>query len=206
MSDLGDDIKDAHNDVGSSFSIIRSGEEELSGEYCIFKTNKQVTKPFIREFFQDGSFDYDTDIIAGDVVQSSDGRHLMIMNLTPTVFQDEIIENSAVLYKCNVSGELLRPSEEEGWDDDYRMQGGFSVQAVDVFALQTEALYGHELDSDDELGSLGLEEHELYVPGSFDVQVLDRYQPVSGEYFQVETIKKRRFDNVWVCQITEDTR
>lgn len=205
MSDLGEDIQDAHIDVGTSFEVIRSGGN-LSGEYCILQTNRQVTKPFIREFFQDGRFSYATQVVAGDVILSSDGRHFLAMNLTPTVFQDEIIENSIVLYKCNVSGELLRPSEEEGWNSEYRMTGGFAQVAQDVFALQTEALYGHELDSDNELADLGLEEHELYVPASSGIQILDRYQATSGEYFKVETIKKRRFDQVWVCQLTEDTR
>lgn len=206
MSDLGDTINEVHVEVGNSFDLIRSGQVTVSGEYCILKMNRQVTKPFIQEFFLESRFDWDTETDAGDIVQFNDDRSFMVMNLVPVMFKDETIEKGGVLYKCNVSGQLMRPSEVEGWDADYRETGGFDVIAQDVFALQTEALYGHELDTDQELGALGLENHELYLPASSGARVLDRYQPVSGEYYKVDTIKKRRFNKIWVCEISEDTR
>jgi hypothetical protein len=209
MGDLGDDIKDAHADVGSSYIRIRPGVSNASGEYCVTKLNRQATKPFVREFFQEGAFDWDTEARAGDVIQlATTGWRFLIPNLTPKVFADELIEYSSVLYKCNVSGQIWRPTEVDGvWDSNYRMQGGFSLVAQDVFALQTESLYGNDLESDNELNTLiGLQDHELYVSAGYGIQVFDRYEPRSGEYYKIETIKKRRYDNVWVCQITEDTR
>lgn len=206
MSDLGDDINEVHAEVGNSFGLVRSGQAINTGEYLIPKINRQVTKPFIREFFLEASFDWDSVTQAGDIVQLNDGRDFMVMNLTPVMFQDETIEKVGTLYKCNVSGQIMRPSETEGWDADYREVGSFTQVSQNVYALQTEALYGHKLDLGSELGELGLENHELYLPASSGIKVFDRYQPVSGEYYKVETIKKRRFDNVWVCEISEDTR
>lgn len=205
MSDLGDDINEIHTENGNSFDLIRAGQSVSSDEYCIIKLNRQVTKPFIREFFLEAKFNWDTETLAGDVVALDDGRNYMVMNLSPIMFQNEVIEYTATLYKCNVSGEIVRPSGEY-WDDDYRALETYPVHASTVYALQTEALYGNDMDTENELGALGLENHELYIPSGYGIRILDRYRPVSGEYYKVETINKRRYDNVWVCELTEDTR
>nr|BDD45810.1 hypothetical protein 9 [bacterium] len=204
MSDLGDDLKEVHQDVGTSFNIVRESGN-VAGGYMILKENAQVTKPFIREFFMEGRISYDTDLVTGDVFISSDGRPFMVMNLTPKMFEDSVIEYTGVLYQCNVSGELFRPSGET-WDGDYHLQQEWVSVKSTCYALQTEALYGHDLETDEELGMLGIQNHELYIPRSVGAQIHDRYEAVSGEYYWVETIKKRRYPSVVVCEIGEDRR
>jgi hypothetical protein len=70
----------------------------------------------------------------------------------------------------------------------------------------TEPLFSGDLDTDEQLGLIGIKKDELYIPKSYGIQVLDRYQPVSGEYYQVESIKIRRFPGVDVAILGEDTR
>jgi len=109
---IGPDIKEAIQEVGATFHVLRDGGN-LSGEWLDISPNAQVTKPFIREYFQEAAFYYDTLAIPGDVIvldETSDP--FVIMNLTPTLFENTTIENAGVLYKCNKSGELWRPSGE----------------------------------------------------------------------------------------------
>jgi hypothetical protein len=51
-----------------------------------------------------------------------------------------------------------------------------------------------------------MEKHELYVPSFYGIRVGDRFEPVSGEFVQVDTIKRRRYQSIDVCEVTEDTR
>ena len=204
---LGVDLKEVYEDVGVALSKL-SGGAFVSTCYGKVALNRQVTKPFIREFFQEVALPYDTAILPGDVVQQIVSEEVfLVMNKTPRIFENEIIDYGCVFYKCNVSGELVRPSAEETWDSNYKqIQGWTEVEPI-VYGLLTEALYGHDLDGDKELGQIGLENHELYVSHNAGVQILDRYVAVSGEeWHKVETIKKRRYNNVDVCELAEDTR
>lgn len=206
MGRTGDGIKKAHIAVGLTFTVIRDSGN-LTGEYCIIKQNRQVTKPFIREFFQEARFHYDTEVIAGDVIQTSDGRHFIVMNLIPSALINEVIENEVVLYKCNVSGQIMRFSGESDWNDDYDLQHPMVVIRENAYALMTEALFGNDLESDEELGHIGLKNSELYIPGTYGIQVHDRYNAISGqEQYMVNTLSKRKYDNVNVALVGEDNR
>lgn len=205
MSELGDDIKETHEAVGDAVTILRDAGN-LAGEYCILKQNRQVTKPFVREFFQEGKFDWDTDAVSGDVIQLDDGRRFIVMNKTPVRFANETIEHAAVLYKCNVSGEVLRISGEATYDANYQLRAAFMSQRTTAHGLLTEALYGHDLETDEELALLGLENHELYIPRQYGIHAMDRYIPASGEILMVEAVRHRKYDNVDVATLVVDLR
>ena len=203
---IGPDIKEVYEEVGTAFTILRTGGD-VAGGHLHFNLNRQVTKPFIREFFVEAFFAYDTGTQPGEVLKFDTTADVyLVMNKTPQLFEDEIIQYHGVLYKCNVSGELQRPSGEAEWDTDYRKQTVFETLESECYALQTEALYGHDLDTDEELGMLGVENHELYLSASWEIRQLDRYVPVSGENFRVDVIKKRRYPAVDVAELSKDTR
>ena len=204
---IGEDIKEVFRDVGTAYTIFRDSGN-LSGEYLDSFLNSQVTKPFIRAFFLESSLPYDTRAIAGDIIQfdiTSD--KYMLMNKTPELFENDVNTNECVLYKCNVSGELSRPVVTDRCPTQtYHSVQEFSTVNAACNALMTEQLFGHDLETDEELGMIGLQKHELYVPRSVDPQVLDRYEGQSGEYFMVTSIKKRRYDAAYICALEEDTR
>jgi hypothetical protein len=102
--------------------------------------------------------------------------------------------------------DILRPVESDGWDANYQKLTSWQYIAESQPALITTPLYGHDLATDEELGYLGLEVHELYLPESLGVQVLDRIRLNLSDYYRVETIKPRRYANVNVIEIGEDTR
>lgn len=203
---IGPDIDEVLDEVGTSFTILRDSGN-LTGEKTYFKSNSQVTKPFIREFFLEAWFPYNTQAVGGDYVQFITTQDIyIVMNITPSMFEDAVIKYDVVLYKCNVQLDILRPYESDDWDANYQKLTSWQMIAGRKWGLVTTPLYGHDLATDEELGYLGLEVHELYLPENLGVQTLDRIRLTSLEFFRVETIKPRRYEGVNVFEIGEDTR
>ena len=209
MPGLDVDITEVLEEVGIGYDIVSSGEEHRSGEFLDAESNSQVTKPFIREFFLEVTFSASTRAIDGDVLQfrySGDvfGERYIVMNKTDAVFENEVSNFDGVLYKSNVSGELLRPSGETR-NAEYQKVNVWDQLNSEAFALQTEPLFGSELE-ETELGYIGIEKHEMYIPSIYGIQELDRYIPASGEQYKVDTVRQRRYKGVDVVILSEDTR
>lgn len=203
---IGPDIKEAIEDVGVSFTVIEPTPISVP-EKLVYKGNSQATKPFIREFFLSATLPYDTGVNAGSVIRmTASATAYIVMNKTPTIFEDEIVDHEVVLYKCNVSGELLRISGEVGWNPHYKKIPVFQVIKSDAYALQNEELYGSGILVNEGISAVSVDKHDLYVPSSYGVKELDRYQPVSGEYYMVRAVKKRMYENVDVCELVADER
>lgn len=203
---IGPEIKEVLQEVGATYTILREGGN-ITGEKTYYKTNSQVTKPFIREFFLEAWFQYDTQAVGGDYIQfSTTGDIFIVMNSTPYLFENTAIRYDVVLYKCNVLVDIVRPEEPDGWDSDYRKLTTWRYIGEQKPALITTPLYGHDLATDEELGYLGLEVHEMYAPVNLGIRTLDRIRLTSTEYFRVETIKPRRYKDVNVFELGEDTR
>jgi len=205
MSEVGLDIKDVLEEIGTSFTILRPNSGELGIEYLDYETNRQVTKPFIREYFLEISLPYDTNVIGGDIIEFSDNRQFLVMNVTPENLFNESIGKEGILYKCNVSGELLRPTG-EAWGASYRRVTTWQTIKLPCYGLLTEKIFGSDLITDEELGQIGVEAMVLYLPSEVHALPLDRYLFASGEYVKLEVIEHRKFDGVDVCHISEDTR
>ena len=204
---IGPDINEVLEEIGTAFTIKRdSGDVE--GEYLEITPNTQVTKPFIREFFLEVMIQYDTDVVPGDVIElNTSEERFLLMNSTPAFFENTVTNYDGVMYKCNVSGELLRPSGETGWDDDtYKRAEHWNTIKSNCFALLVPPEFGGEIETKEEIGLLQMEKQALYIPSSVGVQVLDRYQPVTGEYYRVEAVKSRRYPAVDLVLLGEDTR
>jgi len=208
---IGFDIKDVYREVGTAYSAVRAApgaSGEVEAGYLDFELNRQVTKPFIREYFIEASLPYDSVAAVGDVVEfTGDGRKFLLMNMTPDLFENEVIEYQSVLYKCNVLAGKLERSSGEDWDaQTYQKKHVWNVIDDNIKALVTESLFGHSLETDVELGMLGLERHELYISSSYQIQSLDRFTPVSGEWYMITTVKRRRYDGIDVAELETDTR
>ena len=203
----GPEIKELFEDIGTPFEILRD-EGNISGEYLLYKTNAQVTKPFIREFFLETMLPYDSQVAGGDVLKVDDGtnRSFIVMNKTPENMEGEAFVNNVVLYKCNVSGELQRPSGEAPDPHTYRTLTQWETVKEECHGLLTAQLYGTDVKDEEDIGRINLEALYFYVPTKFGVMTNDRYSPVSGEYYKVDEIKRREFDGVDVCHLSEDTR
>jgi hypothetical protein len=203
---IGPDIKEILSDIGTTFTIKRDSGD-VDGGYLDITPNTQVTKPFIREFFLEIELAYDTSIQAGEILELDvPGTIHMLANKTADVFENEIISYQGVTYQINVSGELLRPSGEADWDSEYKRPETFIPVRDPCYALLTTPVHGGELETDEPIGLLDMERLEMYILSTYGIQELDRYQPVSGEYYRVEAVKTRRYPGIDVVLLGEDTR
>jgi hypothetical protein len=196
------DLKRMYTDYGSEITILRTS----ATEYIDIKLNAQATKPFIREHFRECQFPYDSAARPADIVNvEGPDEKLMIMNVTPDIFQGEVVKNSCVAYKCNVSGEITRQSGERNANSYHWEESWVSVKTT-AYGLLTQGLYGTDLEQNLDIGQIEVQDMALYIPESYGARQLDRYSPTSGEYYKIESIEKTRFPNIIVCQISEDTR
>ena len=202
---IGPDIKEAIQEVGTGYTIVDIG---VSGEVLKSESNAQVTKPFIREFFLEAMMAYDTSGEVGNILEFERNQNrYVVMNITDDIFENEVFRKNAVLYKCNINdGVLMRPSGEDNIRDTYHTQTHWSHITGEISALMTQPLFGNDPDTDEELGRIGIERHELYIPSSIGIQELDRFEAVSGEYYVVSEVIKRRYQSVDVVRLEEDQR
>lgn len=203
---IGEDIKEVLEEIGSPFETLRD-ETLLSGEFLRYFENKQVTKPFIREFFLEAELAYDTQTIPGDVlsIPTHESKYI-VMNKTPVELEGSVYKYSAVLHKSNVSGEILRPSGEADWPDaTYHKEIAWQSIKTSAYALLTEALFGNEVE-EVAYGNLSMHSNELYIPSKYGIKVQDRYVAVSGEHYEVTSVRRRRYPSVDVCTVREDVR
>ena len=200
------DIEDVLGEVGLEFSIERMGlATEFNSEFLTYTPNTQVTKPFVREHFLETTFKSNTNVLSGDILTFSvGGASYLVMNNTPDYFENEIIRYLAVLYKVNVSVDILRPQNTTvGYDTIFDFSTLYSEQK----ALMYAPLFGNVGRIDDEAGEYGLDKQELYMPLGYGIKEIDRIQ-ISGtsEYYQVNSVILRRFPNIIVASLKEDTR
>ena len=205
---IGPDLAEVYEEVGTSIKILKPDGSTVLGEFLDFDINRQVTKPFIREFFIEASFSYITVVAGGDVVEFIvDGRKFLIMNLTPEFFENQIINNNAVLYKCNEVATIKRLTKAD-WNVDYKREITWPNVAVDVPILLTERFFGTGLGAVEpkdfmEYDSL---DNQMYISGYYGVKPLDRVWLSDTEFFQVDFVERRKFEGVWSCVLSEDTR
>jgi hypothetical protein len=203
---IGLDIKEVLREVGNTITIIRDSGN-ITGEYTMFQSNAQVTKPFIREFFLEGWLSYDTEAIVGDIVEFVVmGDRYIVMNKSPKMLENVVYQYDGVFYKTNVNCSIYRPVEDEWEEGDYHRVTTWTLVKANTDVLITSPLYGSDLDKDSQIGKLGIETHEMYVPTSIGVQPLDRIFVSTHVFYEVKTVKPRRYDGVDVLEIGEDTR
>ena len=204
---IGPDIKEAINEVGVSFTVIRDSGN-VDGGWLIFKPNAQVTKPFIREFFLEAQMAYDTATLNGDIIEfDTTADRYMVMNFTPKLFENAIISYDTVLYKTNVKVNILRPADIRD-PNSYHMRTVWPAVQENRDLLITTPLFGQDMETDQMMGNLGISNHEIWAPSSLGIQLLDRIKVLgeSNEYYRAEAVRKRRFQSIDVVKVGEDHR
>lgn len=207
MTTLGEDIKDVLVDIGTEIKIFPQTGATISGEYIDYDVNIRTSNPFHREFFLETTFPYDSQAESGDIIEftASETKYI-VTTKTPVIFEDIVIENDNVVYKCNVSGELSRPAqiEDPDWPEHYI--NDFSSIKDPCYGLLTESNYDNEWRTSSDYGDYAIREMFLYLPAYIGIQTEDRYMPFSGEYYRVGIVRQRIFGNTDVAILHEDTR
>jgi hypothetical protein len=206
MGALGEDIKNAYIDVGTKISINKLNGVSVAQEYIDYDVNIRSSNPFHREFFLESVFPYDSKAEAGDIVEFvATGDKYIIASRTPEIFENEVMEFDNVLYRCNVSGELLRPRVQIDAQQELT-ENAFETIHSGCYGLLTESNYDNEWRTNQPFSDYPIRELFLYVPETYGVREEDRYSPVSGEYYRVSILKRRVFAAVDVAVLHEDNR
>ena len=198
------DISDVIAEVGVGFTITRQGIELDGVEYFTYTPNSQVTKPFVREHFLEVAFKSDTAVKTGDTITVGVSNDTyLVMNNTPDFFENEIIRHLAVLYKINAVADILRPQHTRiGYDTSF----DFVVQYPSVPILIYAPLFGNVLGVNADVGTYSSSAFDLYISADYAIEVGDRMQITNVEYYAVDVVIPRRFPNILVCGLSEDTR
>lgn len=207
---VGSDVKKALQDVGVSFTTIRDSGT-FSGEYLIYDIPKQSSgmgnqSAFAKETILEGSLSYDTIVIEGDVLELSNTKRVLVASKIPDMFQDDIVVYETQFLKANIfSGEILRSSGEVWDDQDYHKEQIWESIKLGMSCVLVE-VNGTQLSDQNESGLLSVTRIEAYIASGEDLRILDRFQARSGEFYQVDVIKKTIYPAVNVVGMSQDTR
>jgi len=209
MSGLGPDIDEVYEELGALVSIVNRSPV-VTGQRVLYDINAQATKPFIREHQLDASFPYDTLITTNDVIKIivSD-RHYMVMNKTPELFENEIVEWSSVLYLCNIptTAHVVRPVEVRN-SQSYNMISGWQV-LIDspMYGLLSDRIFGTEIEQQSkEGGQFPIWKITLIAPKYYAVKPLDRLIITETEYYKIEAVESYYYPGMNQILLVEDTR
>ena len=205
---IGPDLEEVLDEVGTAYTIYKPDSTVITGEYLDADINRQVTKPFIREFFIEAFVPYNTQLAEGDIVEFDiDGRRFLTMNLTPELFENQIIAYGSVLYKCNEKATIQRLTK-GGWVDGYKRDRVWADLFTDVDILLTERFFGTGMGivEPKDFMEYGIIDNQMYVSAYYDIQPLDRIWLSETEFFRVGFVETRKFNSVYSCALTGDTR
>lgn len=154
---VGADIEAVLNELGTTVIIDRLYQEFLSGdEYDEYTEKIELSAPertvqmFYREFLMDGSLHYRTQIDAGDILTvMQSGIIYLTLVKTPEIFEDEVIEYRASLYRCNTRGIILRQVDTDVRDSQYKLLTIW----MPVYRKEVPALF-YDHQSFDRLGTI----------------------------------------------------
>ena len=202
---FGPDIEETIQEIGTKYIILREAGD-VTGEWLYYKTNRQVTKPFVREYFLEATFQHNSVAESGDIIEfTSDTRRFLIAVMTPRNFENEAFDQQCTILKCNVSGELLRFSGED-WNADYQRDFVWESIKSPCYGLLTEELFGNVMEQDSPAGQMLKKGMLFLVPSHVGIQPLDRYVPTSGEAFKVEEVERRVYAGVDIAHSELDER
>jgi len=200
---VGSDLKKAFQKVGVSFTVKRDSGN-FSGEKLIYDI-PTAKDAFSREVTLDATFQYDTIVIEGDILELVDGRRVLVAHKTPDVFQDAVVTNESVLFKCNVTNGTIERQSGERDPQTYQLAPSWEIIKSNVNSVLIE-VGGNQLSDREELGLVSVSKLEMFIPSGENLQVLDRFQAFSGEYYKVDVLKKHIYPNILVAELSQDTR
>jgi len=202
---IGSDIEDVLEELGSSIVILRDSGN-IEGEFATIETMSQATKPLVISFFKNCTLSYATSVVQGDIInfETTDDKYL-VTTLNAEEFENSIITKEGILYLCNVSGELLRPSGEIWNTHTYHKEQAFEVIKSNCYALLVNPEFRNKLVEEESV-MVSMEEDEIYLPSSVGISINDRYEATSGEYYKIMVVNSYRYMGVDVCSIGKDTR
>lgn len=204
-SDLGNDIKQAYDELGVPFSIWDLDDGTLSdGGKLWFERSTQLTKPFIVELFAIARFNYITSVQEGNIIKFNN-EYWLLTSKEPDFFEGVPYMFNSVIYKCNILGGLYRFPTTNTRGSDYE------ITSTPAFVKTIRGtLYGTAQGGSAPIempyGEVLSVKQEAYFPKDFGIQDQDRLVLTTGEVYKIENVFMSNFENIISCRITGDER
>lgn len=205
---LGPDIEEVYSELGVLISIVNRVPIVVN-QKLLYDVNAQGTKPFIREHHLDCTFPYNTPVVVGDILRIEEtSTYHMVMNKTPELFENKVVEYSGVIYLCNlpIAAHIIRPIEIRNKVSYNMISGWHLVADAPLYGLLSDRIFGSNLEAGVMIGQDQIWRMDLYIPKFYDIQPLDRLVISPTEYYKVETIEAYNYPGVNVALLVEDTR
>lgn|GEM_PF-2986233 len=200
------DLGDVFDEIGTLVEIY--GSKPVIRERIDIEQNVQISNPFIREHFIEGTLRAHTKIKPGDVITVLTTKiPYLVVNYSHEMFENEAVVITTTLYKCNVVATIQRVKEETR-DAVTRQKTIVWETIATIPAPISSALRGGVSDMNDlqPFVQFITKEKLMYFSEQNAPKSLDRIVLPSGQYFKVTNAEYYRFNNVVVCALEEDTR
>lgn len=204
MVGIGDDIKDVLQELTTPFRIIPLTGAEIVGEYLDYEMYFEQSTEFIRQYAYSGTFQYDTQVGAGDLI-TFDNKYFLMMNIKKTLFENDVVDYSNFFIECNVLGRVSRGAE---------VRDGITKEITVTWNTIQDNVHGTMVvnaPDDQNLGGVSViyDKFTLFTQGYTDLQAGDRWYPdVTDltEYYQILSVDKYRFTGMLTMKLIEDSR
>jgi len=173
---IGADISEVLNELGMTVTVYRPNTTSFQ-EKIEISTPYRISQPFIREFLAEGGLRYNTQIRSGDLIRASQsGYTYLVMSLLPEGFEDQIIEWTAFLYKCNRKGIILKQIDTDDWDQNYQNTVTWEpvYEEIIPFLLYDKQAFDRAITFQYNWEQFASLSNELYMSGWYDIPTLSR--------------------------------
>ena len=204
MAGIGADIASVINELGMLATIVRAPTNLT--EKIVYEVNEQATNAFVREFHLNTSFQYNTVIVPGDVLQFN-GFSFLVANKTPDDFEGSVVEYAGVIFKCNLPSTAKIVTWEQTQNaTTYEITAGWTIKKSIVYGLIYQDSRNTLLDEGSPVGRDTIFGLMCLVPESYNAAKLDRLIVSATEYYMVQDVEKYQFPGIHVLTLIEDTR
>ncbi len=202
---LGDDIKSVLQELGTPITVYKLGQSPITGEYVDPESYPEHSTEFIRQNCFTGDFQYDSVVEEGDLL-SFDNKWFLMLNVKRTLFEGNNVINSTFFVECNVNGAFAKENELRDPTTKKLKSVWFVTEKNSVRAL----MVNKSLQIEDFSGSENVvTKLTLFCQNYTNIFVGDRWYPDvnnTKEYYRISKIDKHRYENIFVCDLIEDSR
>lgn len=205
---IGEDIKDVLSELGTSLTIYKWPGPTTIVERVDQEFYPTQSTEFIRMFYSSISLPFDTQLKSGDLVEIV-GTYFICTGMSPSTFEDSVVDYTASLFRCNCVGRLERYDQREGWDSSYNKRRTWYTVENNLHALQYENRYGQRQYIEDDVIPVNIQGNLLFLDTHVSPEIGDRWYPDATDYerfFRVSAIDRLRLDNVSICVLEDDKR
>lgn len=214
MSEIGDDLEDVLQELGSLVSIFKYSDNSTTEEYIDPDIKNDPVYPWTSHFAMAATFGYSSIVAPGDLITFSETpatSHLLVSLLTQR-FENAAISKEGVLYLCNRFVQIQRLSTTR--DSDYDLEPTWPIVYSGEVCVYTGILKEREVQNTDYARFTFNKEDTVYISDYLDVRVGDRLWiketieeiDPSGECKEVLNVENKMFPGIKVCLLSEDNR